>query len=125
MVRLVPILATVAAAGCLTAPARALGDDGVRVSGSCSAGATASLRLDDKGRQIELRFEARHGRGGARWRVVIVQERRVVWRGSPRAHDGRIRVRRRLTDLAGVDRVRVLASGPRGLRCVAEATLAG
>jgi hypothetical protein len=120
-----PILATVAAAGCLTAPARALADDGVRVPGSCGAGATASLRLDDKGQQIELRFEARHGRGTARWRVVIVQERRVVWRGSPRAHDGRIRVRRRLTDLAGVDRVRVLASGPRGLRCVADATLAG
>src|SRR5215208_6479274 len=99
MVRLMPILATVATAGCLTAPACALADDGVRVAGACSAGATASLRLDDKGRQLELRFEARHGRGADRWRVVIVRERRVVWRGSPRARRGRIRVRRDLTDL--------------------------
>jgi hypothetical protein len=125
MTRPLPLLAAVAAAGCLLAPARALASDEVRVSGSCGAGATSSMRLKDEGNRIEARFEARSGRSAARWRVVVVQERRVVWRGSPRARTGRIRVRRELTDLAGVDRVRVIASGPSGLRCVADAVLAG
>jgi hypothetical protein len=126
MVRPLPLLTAVAAVGCLLAPAGALAsDDDVRVSGSCGAGATSSMRLKDEGNRIELRFEARSGRSVARWRVAVVQERRVVWRGSPRARNGRIRVRRELIDLSGVDRVRVIASGPRGLRCVAEAALAG
>jgi hypothetical protein len=97
----------------------------VRVSGTCGSGASSSLRLKPRDGAIELRFEARHGRGSPRWRVVIVQERRVVWRGRPRAHDGRVRVRRDLVDLSGVDGIRVTASGPGGLRCVAAATLHG
>jgi hypothetical protein len=118
-----PFALALAAAALTAAPAVA--SDDVRTTGSCGGGATASLRLKPDGGEIELRFEARHGRGSPRWRVVVVQERRVVWRGSPRAHDGRVRVRRSLEDLAGVDRITVTASGPRGLRCVAAATLPG
>jgi hypothetical protein len=114
-----------AAAVAVLAAAPAAASDEVRVSGTCGPGASSSLRLKPRGGSIELRFEARHGRGSPRWRVVVVQERRVVWRARPRAHDGRVRVRRSLIDLAGVDRVVVTASGPRGLRCVASATLPG
>ncbi len=118
-----PLATALAAAVLAAAPAAA--SDEVRVPGSCGGGATSSLRVKARDGELELRFEARRGRGSPRWRVVVVQERRVVWRGRPRAHDGRVRVRRTLPDLSGVDRITVTASGPRGLRCVAEATLPG
>jgi hypothetical protein len=117
-------LALALAAAALAAPTAAASDE-VRETGSCGGGATSSLRLKPDHGGIELRFEARHDRGSPRWRVVVVQERRVVWRGRPRAHDGRVRVRRTLTDLPGVDRVTVTASGPGGLRCTVAATLPG
>lgn len=120
------ILLAVTAAWSALAPGVALaGGDEVRAAGSCGAGATSSLRLDPGGGRIELRFEARAGRGAPRWRIVVVQERRVVWRGRVRAHDGRVRVRRSLADLPGVDGIRVTASGPGGIRCVAVGTLRG
>jgi hypothetical protein len=100
-------------------------DDEVRTAGTCGAGAASSMRLRADDGEIELRFEARHGRPFARWRIVVVQERRVVWRGRARARSGRVRVRRRLTDLQGVDRITVTASGPGGLRCVASGALPG
>jgi hypothetical protein len=120
------ILLGLVAAWAALAPGVALasGDD-VRAAGSCGAGATSSVRLDPGGGRIDLRFEARMGRGSPRWRVVVVQERRIVWRGRVRAHDGRVRVRRSLADLPGVDGIRVTASGPGGVRCVAAATLRG
>jgi hypothetical protein len=115
-----------AVAALVLAPASAhAGGDGIRTSGTCGGGASSSLRLEPDDGEIELRFEARYGRGSPRWRVVVVQERRVVWRGRPRAHHGRVRVRRALTDLPGVDDIRVTATGPDGLSCVAAATLAG
>lgn len=123
LARLFALALALALAVLTAAPAAA--SDEVRAKGSCGGGASSSLRLKPEGGAIELRFEARHGRGSPGWRVVLVQERRIVWRGRPRAHDGRVRVRRTLADLAGVDRVVVTASGPRGLRCVAAATLPG
>jgi hypothetical protein len=107
------------------APPPALADDDVRVTGTCGAGATSTLRLKPHDGEIELRFEVDHRRVSGTWRIVIVQERRVVWRGQTRARSGRARVRRQLSDLIGVDRIRVHASGPRGIRCTAAGTLAG
>jgi hypothetical protein len=111
-------------------PAAGGGDDGdgdgdeIRALGTCAAGARATLRLKRDDGEIEVRFELRHARGGA-WRVTLVHERRVVWKGTARARAGRsFELRRTLPDLAGSDTVTVQAWGPRGAVCRATGTLA-
>ena len=101
-------------------------DDEVRTSGTCGGGARSELRLKADDGAIELRFEVRGARRGS-WRVVVVQERRVAWRGTVRADGGSqsFRVERELDDLPGADAIMVRASGPRGLTCNASGTLSG
>jgi hypothetical protein len=105
------------------------GDDGrreARVAGACSAGATSKLRLRSRDGAISVEFEVRRRRGGERWRVVLVHERRVAWRSTIRTKgsSGSFRIRRSLDDYDGPDQVTARASGPRGLTCEASATLA-
>jgi hypothetical protein len=101
-------------------------DDEVRTSGTCGGGARSELRLKADDGAIELRFEVRGARRGS-WRVVVVQERRVAWRGTVSAGSGSrsFRVERELDDLPGADAIMVRASGPRGLTCNASGTLSG
>jgi hypothetical protein len=109
------------------AAARGGGDGSeIRVAGVCGSGATSKLKLRrrDAG-AIEVRFEVEHARTGERWRVTLVRERRVVWRGGARTHAGRFEVERRIADLGGADQVMARAVGPRGLTCSASATLPG
>jgi len=129
------------AALALTGPASALakggGDGGgghggggnrptVRVAGTCGRGATASLKLkaDDSG--IEAEFEV-HSRSTATWRVVVVKDSRIAWRGHARtlgvSHS--FSVERLLGDYPGPDQVTARAVGPRGITCQASATLPG
>ncbi|HST39116.1 MAG TPA: hypothetical protein VLK58_06395 [Conexibacter sp.] len=107
------------------AQARGGGDD-ARVSADCARGASGELRLkgDDGAIEVELRIDTR--RRGARWSVALVHERRVAWRGSARTRsDGSLRIRRTLPDYPGADEISVRASGPRGVSCLAMATLEG
>ena len=127
--RLLPALLVVASLVLAPAASAARGgdDDGrrgeVRTAGSCGGGAVARLRLKADDGRIELRFEAQRARRGI-WRVTIVQEGRIAWRGRARS-TGRFAVRRPIADLSGADRVMVRALGPRGVTCVAAATLPG
>jgi hypothetical protein len=109
----------------LTLAAPAFGRDGdVRVEGSCGAGAESRVRLraDDGSIRVEFRVDSR--RSGERWRVALVHERRVVWRGRVRTRSGgSFRVRRSVPDYDGADAVSVRASGPGGNTCQAGATL--
>jgi hypothetical protein len=102
------------------------GPDEVRVKGPCSGGATSDLRLrsHDDGR-IDVRFEVEHSRAGAAWRVALVQERRIAWKGVAKATrpGGWFEVHRTLRDLPGTDSVAVGAWGPHGAACRASATL--
>lgn len=122
-------LAAVCAALVLLAPAPALarGGDDVRVSGTCGGRATSSLRLKAKDGAIEVEFEVRSTRGRERWRVVLVHERRVAWRGRVRTRSGSdsFRIRRSLADFGGADQVTARASGPRGNTCQATGVLTG
>jgi hypothetical protein len=131
-----PTIVAVLLAGLLLAlpassPARG-GDDGggggdeIRTSGSCGGGASSELRIRAKDGTIELRFEVRGARRGS-WRVVVVQERRIAWRGTVSAGGSSrsFRVERDLDDLPGADAIMVRASGPRGLTCNASGTLSG
>jgi hypothetical protein len=125
------ILAVVALGGASPAGARDGDDDDgrreARVEGTCAKGASSKLRLRSRDGTISVEFEVKRSRRGERWRVVLVHERRVAWRGTVRTHrssGGSFRLRRTLPDLDGSDRVKLRASGPRGLTCEASATLA-
>ncbi len=109
-----------------SAQARGGDDDELRTSGSCGGGARSELRLEADDGTIELRFEVRGARRGS-WRVVVVQERRVAWRGTVSASGGSrsFRIERVLDDLPGADAIMVRASGPRGVTCNASGTLSG
>ena len=115
-------LLTILMALALAVPAFA--DDDVRVEGSCGAGAESQLRLraDDGSIRVEFRVDSR--RSGERWRVTLVHERRVVWRGRVRTRSGgSFRIRRTVPDFDGADEVSVRAAGPGGNTCQAGATL--
>jgi len=130
MVRLLinVVCLTLAAASLPVAAVAKGGPDEVRVKGPCSGGAISDLRLrsHDDGR-IDVRFEVEHGRAGAAWRVTLVQERRIAWKGAAKATrpGGSFEVHRTLRDLPGNDSVTVGAWGPRGAACRASATLPG
>ena len=109
-------------------PVAALAKDGpgeVRVAGVCSSGATSKLRLRARDGGIELRFEVDHSRAGVVWRVSLVHERRVAWKGSAKTTrpSGSFEVQRTLPDLLGADAITARAVGPRGLVCRATAVL--
>jgi hypothetical protein len=104
-------------------------DDGrreARTEGTCAKGASSKLRLRSRDGTISVEFEVKRSRSGERWRIVLVHERRVAWRGSVRTRrsGGSFALRRSLPDFDGSDRVTVRASGPRGITCEAAATLA-
>jgi hypothetical protein len=110
------------------APVAAGAKDGrpeVRVGGVCGGGATSKLRLRSDGDSIEVQFEVDHSRAGEVWRVVLVHERRVGWKGSVKTSrpGGSFEVERTLKDFQGADEVSVRAGGPRGIVCRADATL--
>jgi len=115
----------------LAIPGAARADDGgdgrdgarrdVRVAGRCDSGATSKLRLRSRDGEISVEFEVKRRHSGERWRVVLVHERRVAWRGS--RSSGSFRVRRSVADFDGADQLTARASGPRGITCRASATL--
>ena len=108
----------------LVFPVTARADDEARVTGTCGAGASSELRLSADDGSIRVRFELDSRHAGERWRIVLVHERRVVWRGSRRTRSStRLRLRRSIANYAGADYVRVRASGPHGNTCSAGATL--
>ena len=128
ILRPLPLLLTLAVlAAAAPAPAQARGPgDELRTAGSCGRGASAALRLRENSGRIDLRFDVTASRPRAVWRVVVIQEGRVAWRGRVRARSsGSLSVRRRLQDLGGADRITVRTVGPRGITCVASGTLAG
>jgi hypothetical protein len=101
------------------------GDDRVRADGACGGGVRARLELRAQDGGIAVRLDVDRAPRGSAWRVTLVQEGRVAWRGRMTARRGAFRVRRGLEDLAGADRISARASGPRGVSCRASATLRG
>jgi hypothetical protein len=127
---LVPALAVLALA--VAGPGTAVAKDGdddreVRVAGICGKGAKSKLKLKADDGRIEAEFEVDNNRAGTSWRVVFVQERRVVYRGRARTggRSGSWSIEERLADLPGSDQVMARAIGPRGLTCHATAVLPG
>jgi hypothetical protein len=98
----------------------------VRVPGSCGTGASSSLKVKARDGGLETEFEV-HGRRVARWRVTMVHEREVAWRGVRRTSGASrsFSVEYRLPDYSGADLVTARAVGPGGVVCSASATLPG
>jgi hypothetical protein len=99
----------------------------VRVGGVCGRGASSKLKVKARDGGLEVEFEVDHRRSGELWRVVLVQERRVAWRGRARTHapSGSFSLERRLGDYPGPDQIMARAVGPRGITCQASAVLPG
>jgi hypothetical protein len=97
----------------------------VRTAGVCGRGATYELRLRTRDSGIEVRFEIDHIRAGVAWRVAVVHERRVAWKGAAKTavQSRSFEVRRTVPDLPGADTVIATAWGPGGLVCRATASL--
>ncbi|HEX2104297.1 MAG TPA: hypothetical protein VHF51_11650 [Solirubrobacteraceae bacterium] len=131
--RLSLLLATALVALAATVPGAALakgGDDDrreVRVAGVCGKGAKSKLKVKADDGRIEAEFEVDNNRARTRWRVVFVQEHRVVYRGIARTggRSGSWSIEERLADLPGSDQIMARAVGPRGLTCQATAVLPG
>jgi len=117
------LLVAFAALAALAPPAAARDD--VRAAGACGRGASAELRVKADHGALRVELRVRRNRTGERWRVALVHERRVAWRGGATTHDGGFRVRRALPDYAGADEISARAVSPRGLTCQATVTVRG
>src|SRR4051812_21417047 len=124
-VRRAPFLLAFAAA-VLVGPSasRAHGDDRpaeVRIADGCGAGATSKLRLRSRDGIIEARFAVEHTRGRVPWRVFLVHEGTVAWRGpvTAGARRGGFELSRHVADLPGADEVTARGYGGGGLTCTA------
>jgi hypothetical protein len=91
----------------------------------CGGGAHSSLSIwSEKGGKVGMTFELAGARAGDPWRLVVVHEGHVRWRGRVVAgEDGRLKLYRRVGDYMGVDHVSVRAYGPGGATCSASAAL--
>src|ERR1700750_3329176 len=76
--------------------------------------ALSLARVDGR---ISARFTVDHAEPGPAWRLVVVHEGRVAWRG--RGRPGPFW----LEDYDGADHVSIRATGPNGRICTAEKTL--
>ena len=119
----------------LALPSAALAEDDdddsqaeARVELSCSANSRVRLRVrtrDDDELRVEI--DVRTPRRGRSWSVVMVHERRLVFRVQRRTgrSSGSFSLRRTIPDWPGLDTVTVRATGPRGEVCRASATVGG
>ena len=119
------LLAAVAA--CAAMPSVASADDGrdVRRTGTCTAASAMSVRLRADGKTIRVELEIEGRQRGATWRVILLRERRIAFRGVIRARAGsrEVRLQRTLDDWFGRDSIVIRASGPRAETCRVSAAV--
>jgi hypothetical protein len=121
---LAPTLALAALCGATRAAADG-GDHEVRVRGVCTGRSVSELRVrtEDGRLRIDVRVESQ--RSYARWTVLVLRERRIVFRGPVRTVQGgrELELRRTILDWPGTDTVVVRASTRDGRSCRASATV--
>jgi hypothetical protein len=117
----------VLAATALT-PAAALasgggGDRGKRVTGKCTDGSTAKLKVKPDDGRLEAEFEVDQNRDGVTWKVTLRRagSRAVKTNATTKAPSGSFTVERRLP--GGSGKVSARATSPSGEVCTASVTL--
>lgn len=120
------LLAAVAACAALSLPAVATADDDrdVRKAGTCTASSRINIRLRADGDEIRIDLEIRTQQRNGAWSVILLRERRTVFKGVVRSPDSRtVKLRRTIDDWYGRDSIVVRASGPRLETCRVSATV--
>jgi hypothetical protein len=105
-------------------------DDHVSKAGVCtkSSSSRLDLRRDSSGPgsgRIDVTFTVRARRSGVVWRVVLLHDRRIVFRGTRRTRPPRASfvLQQTLDDWYGSETVTARATSPRGEVCRASAKL--
>lgn len=126
--RLLVLACAVSAATALTLPTPSAADHGrgdeVRVQGSCTGSADSELRVRAEDGRLRIEFRVRSDRPSRAWTVVVLRERRIVFRGPLRAGGGgrELELRRTISDWPGTNTIVVRASSRTGQSCRATAT---
>jgi hypothetical protein len=96
-----------------------------RVSGSCTANATAKLKAKPDDGRLETEFEVDQNRNGVTWTVSIRRNDKVVvsTKATTRAPSGSFSVERRIANPAGADRISARAVSSSGQVCTASLTV--
>ena len=91
----------------------------------CGGGARSSLSVwGEKGGKLGATFRLTGAHPGDTWRLVVVHESHVRWRGRMTVGpDGALQLYRRMGDYRGIDHLSVRAYGPNGATCSAAADL--
>src|SRR3954453_11505375 len=91
----------------------------------CGGGARPNLSVwAEKQHRIGATFRLAGAHPGVDWRLVVVHEGHVAFRGRARGGaDGGLKVTHRMGGYPGADRVLVRAYGPDGATCAATARL--
>lgn len=113
----------------LLVPATWAKDGDVRVRGTCTKASSAKLKLSTENGGIEVELEVDQNRNGVRWSVVlrrvVAGGSRVLARGSSvtRPPSGSFEFRRVVSNRAGKDTIRAIATSPSGEVCRATASI--
>lgn len=109
--------------GTFASPAVAKDGD-VRARGTCTARATAKLKLSEEDGRIEVELEVDQNRNGIKWKVTVRRNGRLVARTAAitRPPSGSFTVRRLIGDAPGTDRLVAVATSSTGERCTARAS---
>ena len=120
-------LATLVVGSVALAPAAsAKGSDGVRASGSCSAGATWKIKAKHDDGRIEVELEVDSNKVGQTWAVTIKDDGVVVFSGNrvTKAPSGSFSIEKRVANRAGTDSfVGVATNTKSGQTCTARVSL--
>jgi hypothetical protein len=106
------LAATLLAAAPLGVAAR---DSDIIRTGSCSAATDWKLKLSEEDGRIEVEYEVDQNRNGQTWNVKLKRNGNVFWRGqrTTQPPSGSFEVRRVISNGAGLDRIRGIATNPR------------
>ncbi len=110
-------------------PAVAVGKNGganeVRVAGKCTKSSTAKLKAKPDDGRLETEFEVDQNRNGVAWKVTITRNGASVVNttATTRAPSGSFSLERRISNVAGVDRISARATSPTGEVCTASLSL--
>jgi hypothetical protein len=106
-------LLSIAALGTVAGPAAAKSTDVIR-TGNCTAASDWKLKLSHEDGRIETEFEVDQNRIGKTWKVKLIQNGVVVWKGwrTTQAPSGSFEVRKLLPNRAGTDTIVARAKNP-------------